>query len=515
MKRIFLSTILLSFIITSCKKDNDTFVEDQKNEEPQQTLVTDGVVGGRYQFSSSESLSKMMGELRNDEELLEKKMKELYLKGFRPKYPIGDIENDPELIKLYEGRPDTVDDETEEEKEEENMISDPLLASFIDENNEIVVKDTLYKFTTRGVFSSHLKDSLKLKGYLKDRQPQLSAEELLKLRETASGKQQVADGVYRFIAPISELERNNIKEEQKRIANLTPANELQPIIDGLPITRGDRNWFFHRIFGESRVATEHFDRRHRVKIEFFNQNYGFYKSVGISVRNQTRRFRIWWASKANEVVLGINYIYMTYKMPTAPLKELQAAKDENEFIILAYKGDFYFHAQNNYLKSTFKVEEAKLPFIKYNNEKLLTIYIPSVAGYKIDYEKELFVSDLLSQKNIATLYKMGFDFLRNIGSKDKEFAVVRTPQFEDEIEAMYFAERYQGENTNKKKIHLSTDYGFLLTFTSSVDKKGGKWYNNFGVKPPELREYKTVKYDFYGMARVGGTWRGVRMVYEK
>ena len=73
MKRIFLSTILLSFIITGCKKDNDTFVEDQKNEEPQQTLVTDGVVGGRYQFSSSESLSKMMGELRNDEELLEKK----------------------------------------------------------------------------------------------------------------------------------------------------------------------------------------------------------------------------------------------------------------------------------------------------------------------------------------------------------------------------------------------------------------------------------------------------------
>ena len=214
MKRIFLSTILLSFIITSCKKDNDTFVEDQKNEEPQQTLVTDGVVGGRYQFSSSESLSKMMGELRNDEELLEKKMKELYLKGFRPKYPIGDIENDPELIKLYEGKPDTVDDETEEEKEEENIISDPLLASFIDENNEIVVKDTLYKFTTRGVFSSHLKDSLKLKNYLKDRQPQLSAEELLKLRETASGKQQVADGVYRFIAPISELERNNIKEEQ-------------------------------------------------------------------------------------------------------------------------------------------------------------------------------------------------------------------------------------------------------------------------------------------------------------
>ena len=214
MKRFFLSTILLSFIITSCKKDNDTFVEDQKNEEPQQTLVTDGVVGGRYQFSSSESLSKMMGELRNDEELLEKKMKELYLKGFRPKYPIGDIENDPELIKLYEGKPDTVDDETEEEKEEENMISDPLLASFIDENNEIVVKDTLYKFSTRGVFSSHLKDSLKLKNYLKERQPQLSAEELLKLRETASGKQQVADGVYRFIAPISELE--TILKKSKR-----------------------------------------------------------------------------------------------------------------------------------------------------------------------------------------------------------------------------------------------------------------------------------------------------------
>ena len=169
------------------------------------------------------------------------------------------------------------------------------------------------------------------------------------------------------------------------------------------VTRGKDNWFLHTLFGESRVATEHFDRRHRVKIEFFNQNYGFYKSVGISVRNQTRRFRIWWASKANEVVLGINYIYMTYKMPTAPLKELQAAKDENEFITLAYKGDFYFRAQGSYIKSTFKVEEAKLPFIKYNNEKLLTIYIPSVAGYKIDYERAFCIRFIVTKKHCNTL----------------------------------------------------------------------------------------------------------------
>ena len=38
MKRIFLSTILLSFFITSCKKDNDTFVEDQKTKSHNKLL---------------------------------------------------------------------------------------------------------------------------------------------------------------------------------------------------------------------------------------------------------------------------------------------------------------------------------------------------------------------------------------------------------------------------------------------------------------------------------------------
>jgi len=69
--------------------------------------------------------------------------------------------------------------------------------------------------------------------------------------------------------------------------------------------------------------------------------------------------------------------------------------------------------------------------------------------------------------------------------------------------------------SNKSCLFWVRSAWMILTFTSSVDKKGGKWYNNFGVKPPELRDYKTIKYDFYGMARVGGTWRGVRMVYEK
>jgi len=38
MKRIFLSTILLSFIITSCKKDNDTFVKTKKTKSHNKLL---------------------------------------------------------------------------------------------------------------------------------------------------------------------------------------------------------------------------------------------------------------------------------------------------------------------------------------------------------------------------------------------------------------------------------------------------------------------------------------------
>ncbi|KAB1069723.1 hypothetical protein F6U93_02590 [Tamlana haliotis] len=47
--------------------------------------------------------------------------------------------------------------------EEEDFISDPLVGAFLNQKDEIIVNDTLYKFSKRkGIFFSHVKDSASL-----------------------------------------------------------------------------------------------------------------------------------------------------------------------------------------------------------------------------------------------------------------------------------------------------------------------------------------------------------------
>ena len=206
-KRFLIGLLTVPSFFVSCNKEENSIINTQKESQP---IVTDGVVAGRYHFSSIESLTKMMTTLGKNSHLLDRKIEELYQEGFRPKYPVGDIDNDPKLTSFYASRMplgDDLDDGVAEEAEAENdLVSDPILSTFLNENNELVVRDTLYKFTKKGVFSSHLKDTLKLVSYLKSiEQEKISEEEVWRLRETEFGKRRMVEVVYRFIAPISEL----------------------------------------------------------------------------------------------------------------------------------------------------------------------------------------------------------------------------------------------------------------------------------------------------------------------
>ena len=496
--------IVLSFFV-SCNKEENTIINTQKESQP---IVTDGVVAGRYHFSSVESLTKMMTTLGKNSHLLDRKIEELYQEGFRPKYPVGDIDNDPKLTSFYASRMplgDDLDDGVAEEDEAENdLVSDPILSTFLNENNELVVRDTLYKFTKKGVFFSHLKDTLKLVSYLKSiEQEEISEEEVWRLRETEFGKRRMVEGVYRFIAPISELEKNNLEKEKKKAVSRTSEADLQLIINDLPQTKGHRNWLLHTITGQSTVAEAYFDRRHRVKVEFFNQNYGFYKSMGFSVRNQTRRFRIWWASKANEIALGVNYIYLKYNISSDIRRFFHTHNSGNPLIFL-YNSQYYY--DHNYYRDNV-TENVLVPFANLGNKKLLNIHIPSTDNYGTA-PYHLFNYDILSNENLSYLYRAGFDFLRGRGSDSNEFIVTRFSS-QNVMELIYFAERIQRDNDNSIKTHIYSDTNFLITFG-----QGMKYPTPSLPESPKktLRNYSEIKLDIYGMARVGGEWKGVRLV---
>lgn len=454
--------------------------------------------------------------MRKDDKLLGKTMKKLYLEGFRSKSPIGNVETDMELIQLFnnslverEFREDEVDDETlRVELEEETLIADPVLSAFVNQENEIVVNDSLYKFTRVGVFSSRLKDRSKLFSYLEKLNQNLSEEEILQLRKNSSGNMLVVEGIKRYVAPLSDeiLQQNLIKR--------TPEVDLQPVIDGLPITAGGKNWILQRVFGESVVSEEYFDRRRRAKVEFWNQDYGFYKSTGISVRNQTRRFRVWWASDADEVALGINHIKMKYTMPKAPVpgpfspaSNLDKYNEQARPITYTYKGNLY-HFQNGFpVQSKVTVEDIGLPFFNIDrDEPILNVYIPRIPIINRSIDYTLRWGDVLTDSNIRTIYKEAFNVMKQITPHKKEMVIFKEVG-SHEIEAYYFGERHQETNTNKIKRTLKNDYGFLISWS----KKSG-----FSLpKPSEMQSFTAKEVDFFGMVRRGNTWKGARIRFSK
>ncbi|MGC6524950.1 MAG: hypothetical protein ACON30_01570 [Flavobacteriaceae bacterium] len=108
---------------------------------------------------------------------------------------------------------------------------------------------------------------------------------------------------------------------------------------------------------------------------------------------------------------------------------------------------------------------------------------------------------------------MGIDFLKsspisNSGALNTPFVVTYQRDYNN-IEVLYFGERYKKNNDNYIKRKFYSNVSFLI---GAVWSDSGGW--SFNVKAPKsyFRNYKHYDLDFYGMARRGGTWRGNRMI---
>lgn len=513
---------MLSLLLIACSKDKEA---EQMSSEEAVTHPSEGIIKGKVYFASQENISKEIEKMNQDEDYFERTMLEWYKKGFKPFTPVGDPDKNPELISLL-GLSENPDDDQDPE---ENPISDPILAAFLDRNKEMVVTDTLYHFSKQAIYFSYIKDSLKLRNYLETNKEQdITDAEIIRLRNNEAGKKEVVDKVFRFIAPISEGEKlafpslNQTISPQVSsqiydgistdIANFASAKThdymIHHIVNDLPVTDGGRNWFLHRPFGTSIVDTQNFDRRHRVKVEYWDQNYFFYKSVGVSVRNQTRRLRIWWASKADEIVLGINYAYFKFKKPDAPVLPPPTPEplDRRYPVSYLYKGNIYYDGHQNSVYSNITAEPIKLPFFKFEKKNILNINIPL-----FDYQYSITTETLASESNITGLYKIGLSFLEQHNSGKQESFMASRMLPTEYYELVLLNEHNHEENQNKIKRHFYKDWNASVGFDVSLfpTRTAVGSYRLEGVT--RTMTIENFKVSFYGMARRGNEWKGMTL----
>lgn len=79
---------------------------------------------------------------------------------------------------------------------------------------------------------------------------------------------------------------------------------------------GDANWVQRTssgIWGTNVTLENNYDKRHRMKLRMYDQDYILYRAVGMTVRMQQRTLGVWWRKKAQEFRYGWTAIECEYK----------------------------------------------------------------------------------------------------------------------------------------------------------------------------------------------------------
>ena len=178
-----LQLILTLLLIFSCKEE---YTLEEKKEAL--TLERVEIENGILAFSSKDFLNKTINDLKNsDLDELETELNVYYEKGFRPLYPHYN-DSDYERIsdftqrkisrsqKILEKNPQlkttqatngivTLSDDMNTDLDDE-IISDDEFASVLNDKREIIVNDTLYRFTYSGMFAVHKNEKKLLDDYI-------------------------------------------------------------------------------------------------------------------------------------------------------------------------------------------------------------------------------------------------------------------------------------------------------------------------------------------------------------
>jgi len=512
--------ILSSSIFMACNKKN-TGVD---NNQISQKNTDKTVVSGRFVFSSKESLSETIDQFYAEKiELVEDNFEKLYEKGFRSHTPLVNSENE-QLINLFseEYKLKTnllkYSNGTDEEGE---FITDPFLAALVNENNVIIVNDTIYKFTKgNGIFFAHIKDTTYLFDYIKK---ELTSKENFKMssvyadpcemRVELGGVTQIDDKISRFISPDECYVNDGGSSEGNPPPTTAPT--LQEIINGLPICEGNSGNWIDGLFGKSYDCTSYFDDRTRIKIEFWDQKWLIYASVGVLAKTQTKTLGIWWASVSDEIYLGINRVLLKYNYPAPvikapPLSSYFSTLDKIPLYL--YNGTFIikdYRGSNSYVEAAINVTKNTLPFWDFENRNMLNIYVPGD-----DNDIHLNSSELItSPDNIKKLYKLGIDFFKaQFGSGENTEFVVSYQKTPTVIEVLYFGEHYSATNENKIKHKFHSEVAFEIKATIGIGN--GEFKPDFSLEtvPASFRSYTYYELDFYGMAKRGNVYKGARMI---
>lgn len=250
------------------------------------------------------------------------------------------------------------------------------------------------------------------------------------------------------------------------------------------------------IFGTSAICISNFDKKHRVKTKFWNQDYLVYKSIGISVKYQAKSLEIWWTTKTDEVGAGIKQAYFEYNLPIPDIRNIIPQ-------LYVYNGKVY-NSRAQYistLSTLYGYSMFKMPF---KSSLEVVVNLPFFGIYKNDIS-----ANRLNKFFWETIWDQAKTVLKTL---DKEIPsdITLVGLSPDRVVVNYVNISKRELNVSKVMTLFDSQGGFGIILGDG--NNGGFAIKNIIL--PKFYDYKNVKIDIYGAARRGATWRGSHLIYS-
>lgn len=399
------------------------------------------------------------------------------------------------LSKLTQAQLDSIntDEDDLEFCLEDSIIADYEFAQLLNSKREIQVNDTIYRYFGNGVAFAPSINAKKIQ--------EIDNEVAnIKLNEHNIGKELSLNNNVKFIplayrVEFSENSSQSTSFNDPRRASITLKNGFtipaEKIRDVNYKSKGDGSWLFrtwNQIWGKNVLAINHFSKKKRLRLNFYDQNYIVYANIGTSIRMQKRIVGCWWNCKAEELRLGWTAIELKHTLPKPMITYINPNIKPNS----AQKSDYPSFMKHNF---PFKNEEVilfHLPFPSYDLKvKDLNVFLKSGIK-KVAQEAPRFLQNFINntKEEQRGLYSANKNVLYVVTGPEEIYKNKK-----HSIEKKFYAQWFPGE--------YLIGFGFNNSFKlNSVKFDGGK-------------STKLSRGIVYGAVKYNGQWLAARITKEE
>jgi hypothetical protein len=251
---------------------------------------------------------------------------------------------------------------------------------------------------------------------------------------------------------------------------------------------GNGSWLAQGLsgwFGLNVTITNNYNKRHRMKLRMYEQDYIIYRAVGMTVRMQKRTLGIWWRKKAQEFRYGWSAIECEYKFPSPTF--IDPPKMPNGL-----------PQYNKYPTGMTK----KFPFA---NSKIVLFHIP-LANYDVT-TGDVNGAMAAGMKKLASSINSWFNDSQNKGLLNNPRGLFTTRDGDRKIRVIFPQSEEVDYHTGREVVRWDKQWfsgNFMIGFKSNMSG-GGFHYKNSSFSP--AKDVSIIRGRIYGAVKYDNQWR--------